>query len=160
MVSTREFKDALASWATGVTVVTTESEGLLYGLTVSSFSSLSLEPPLVLVCLSHRNRLVDMIRTSGRFAVSILGREQEEASDYFATPGREPTPGFVKIPGAWTPDRLPIVEDAIGWVACEVHELSEQGDHTIVVGRVTAAAADPEGRPLLYHRRAYHGLGE
>ena len=97
-----DFKTALAAWASGVSVVTTNADGMLYGLTVSSFTSLSLDPPLVLVCLNKENRLPEMIEASGGFAVSILHRGQQEASNYFASRGRQPTEGFTDVEGLWT----------------------------------------------------------
>lgn len=161
-----DFKDALAAWPSGVSVVTTREGELLYGLTVSSFTSVSLDPPLVLVCLKSENRLVEMIRASGRLAVSVLARDQEDASRYFATPGREPTPGFVRIPGEWAEEvpghppeaPLAVIDGAAAYVVCDLHATVPMGDHTIVVGRVLHARTRPEKVPLLYHRRRYHGL--
>ena len=86
MALTDDFKNALSGWASGVSVVTTRDAGLAYGLTVSSFTSVSLDPPVVLVCLGHGNRLHEMIASSKRFAVSLLARDQEAASNHFASP--------------------------------------------------------------------------
>ncbi len=150
-----DFKEALACWASGVAVVTTERDGLLYGLTVSSFTSVSLEPPLVLVCLADTNRMPAMLGDSGRFAVSVLSTEQQAASNYFARSGREPTADFTEIPGERTPGGLPVVAEAMGWLGCEVHAIHDGGDHTIVVGRVVEASARSGARPLMYWQRAY-----
>jgi len=154
-----DFKSSLASWASGVSVVTTNHDGLLYGLTVSSFSSLSLEPPLVLVCLNNGNRLPEMIAASGGFAVSILSRGQEDASNYFARPDREPTRGFTEVDGEWTSTGVPVVKGALASIVCEHRNSIEQGTHTIVVGEVVEASADGEGEPLLYWRRGYRSVG-
>lgn len=149
------FKDALACWASGVCVVTTRStDGLMYGLTVSSFSSLSLDPPLILVCIDNRNRFSAMVRESGGFGVSMLHTGQEPASNYFAQPGREPTSDFVEIDGAYTQMGQPVIEGSMAWLACELHSAEEVGDHTIVIGRVVETFAG-EGDPLVYYRRAY-----
>jgi len=153
-----DFKDALAAWASGVSVVTVNNAGMVYGLTVSSFSSLSLDPPLVLVCLSNSNRLPQMIDEAGTFAVSILDRGQEDASNLFASRGREPTDDIDSLGCRWTESGAPVVDGAMGWVACTLHDRIEQGDHTIFVGEVTEASADPGGKPLLYFRRAYRGV--
>jgi 3-hydroxy-9,10-secoandrosta-1,3,5(10)-triene-9,17-dione monooxygenase reductase component len=158
MSMTQDFKDALASWASGVTVVATKSEGLVYGLTVSSFSSLSLDPPLILVCLNRDNRLASMIGQSGAFSVSILGQKQQEASNHFASPAREPGPEFTGIEGAWTALDQPIVKGASAHLACELDELIEKGDHAIVVGRVVHAAAEENGGPLLYYQRGFRQM--
>ncbi|MCP4871263.1 MAG: flavin reductase [Proteobacteria bacterium] len=157
MSLTDDFKAALGSWASGVSVVTTNHDGLLYGLTVSSFSSLSLDPPLVLVCLNNGNRLPEMIDASGGFAVSILNRDQEDASNYFARPNREPTRGFTEIDGEWTESKVPVVKGALASIVCEHRNSIEQGTHTIVVGEVVEARAN-EGAPLLYWRRGYRGV--
>lgn len=150
-----DFKEALSCWASGVSVVTTNADGMLYGLTVSSFSSLSLEPPLVLVCLANTNRLPDLLGQAGAFAVSILARGQERASSYFAQSGRMPTPHFVEIDGEWTDHGQPVVKGAMAWMVCTLHHRIPQGDHTIVVGQVVEARSRPDLEPLLYFRRGY-----
>ncbi|RMF11954.1 MAG: flavin reductase [Candidatus Dadabacteria bacterium] len=155
MKDTQDFKNALASWASGVTVVTTELDGKLYGLTASSFSSLSLDPPLVLVCIANSNRLPEMVRQSGRFTVSILARDQEHLSNHFARPGREPEDTLAPGEHQDTAVDVPALANAAGYVACEVHELVEQGDHTILIGRVVEAGADDQRAPLIYYRRGY-----
>jgi flavin reductase (DIM6/NTAB) family NADH-FMN oxidoreductase RutF len=152
------FKAALSCWCSGVSVVTTrDAGGLMYGLTVSSFSSLSLDPPLVLVCIDNRNRFPAMVGDAGGFAVSILSADQHAASNYFARPGREPTSEFTEIDGAWTQSGQPVVKGAMAWLACELHQAIEVGDHTIVIGRVVETHAS-DGQPLLYFRRAYRTL--
>ncbi|MCO4769503.1 MAG: flavin reductase family protein [Deltaproteobacteria bacterium] len=158
MSLTDRFKECLGSWASGVSVVTTRHDGLLYGLTVSSFSSVSLDPPLVSVCISNGNRAAGMIEDSGWFAVSVLSSQQEEASNYFARPGRLPTAGFVEIDGAWTLSGLPIVKDAVGWCVCDVSQAVPAGDHTVFIGAVREAGADEDREPLLYWRRGYRRL--
>src|SRR4051794_31797586 len=89
-----DFKGALGSWAAGVSVVTTRHDGMVYGLTVSSFSALSVDPLLVLVCVMNSNKIVEMTKASKHFAVSILAEGQQEISSYFATSGREPVEKF------------------------------------------------------------------
>lgn len=152
------FKEVLSRWASGVSVVTTNDEGMLYGLTVSSFSSLSLDPPLVLVCLGNANRILSMIETSGDFAISILSSGQVSASNYFARTGRLPTPDFTEIEGEWTPSGQPVVKGSLAWVVCSLHAMVAQGDHTIVIGRVVDSAVREHGEPLLYYNRGYHVL--
>jgi flavin reductase (DIM6/NTAB) family NADH-FMN oxidoreductase RutF len=160
MAFEQEFKDALSSWASGVAVVTTNASGLLYGLTVSSFSALSLDPPLVLVCLGHANRMAPMIAASGGFAVSILDRSQKSAAQYFARTGRLPTAEFVEIEGQWTASGQPVVAGALAFLTCGLHRVIEEGDHTIVIGRVNECSVRPGGVPLTYWRRAYRDLSD
>lgn len=153
-----EFKAALASWAAGVTVVTTRHQGLVYGITVSSFSSVSLDPRLVSVCLADSNRLPRMIEESKHFAVSILAEEQQDVSGYFATPKREPVPRFEEIGTIEWHTGSPIIDGAIAHLDCELYQAVPAGDHTIMIGRVLGAAASPEKTPLLYYRRNYRTL--
>jgi len=158
MSLTDDFKNALASWASGVSVVTVNEEGQLYGLTVSSFSSVSLDPPLILVCLANSNRMPSMVDRTGSFAVSILERGQEAASNYFASRGREPGPDFGEIDIDWTESGQPAITGASAWVSCKVHSTIIQGDHTICVGEVVEAKTADAADPLLYFRRAYRGV--
>jgi len=153
-----EFKAALGSWAAGVTVVTTRHGDRVYGITVSSFTSLSLEPRLILVCLANSNRLPRMVEESKRFAVSILADGQQDVSAYFATSKREPVPEFEEIGTIEWHTGSPIIDGALAHLDCELHESIPGGDHTIIIGRVLGAAASEDRRPLLYYRRAYHSL--
>ena len=151
-----DFRGAVGSWAARVAVVTTRHEDLVYGLTVSSFASLSVDPLLVLVCLANTNRIPGMIRDSGRFAISMLADDQEEVSRYFASSGREPALDFEGEFGTieWHTGS-PIIDGAIAHLDCELHELLPGGDHTIAVGRVLGAAFDAGRKPLVYFRRGY-----
>lgn len=153
-----DFKNALANWASGVSVVATRTDGLVYGMTVSSFTSLSFEPPLILVCLNKASRLGDMIETTGAFTVSILAAAHEHVSNHFATPGREPAETLHPIDHDDAPSGLPIVAGAVAYVDCALHKSIDEGDHTIIIGRVTAADASEELAPLLYCRRGYRAL--
>lgn len=153
-----DFKGALGSWASGVTIVTTKNEGLVYGITVSSFSSLSIDPLLIVVCLASSNRLPLMIERSGHFAVSILAQGQDNVASYFATSKREPVPEFEDVGTIEVHTGSPIISGAIAHLDCEVHELLPGGDHVIAVGKVVGAASDPSLEPLLYYKRAYRSL--
>ena len=154
-----DFRGALANWASGVSVVTSASGGMLYGLTVSSFSSLSLDPPLVLVCLNNTNRMASMIEESGYFAVSILAQGQEKAASYFARTGRMPTPDFVEVEGEYAATGQPVVKGALAYLVCRLFQAIEQGDHTIVIGEVIEAVSRNDGEPLIYWRRSFREIG-
>ena len=151
------FKDAMATWCSGVAVVTTRTpEGLAYGLTVSSFSSVSLDPPLILVCIHNNNRFPGMVREAGSFAVSLLDRSQEAASNYFALPGRVPTEDLTVIEGFELSTGQPAVRGSLAMLGCELYDAIEAGDHTIVIGHVVEThTADHVEHPLVYYRRAY-----
>jgi flavin reductase (DIM6/NTAB) family NADH-FMN oxidoreductase RutF len=154
-VDAASFRRALGQFASGVTVVTTrDAAGHPLGLTVSSFCSVSLHPPLVLVCIDHRSDANTGMRESGLFAVNVLAEGQEDVSRRFATPGREKTKGFAFAEGH---QGLPLVPAALAHVECRVRSFHDEGDHAVWVGEVLHVAAHP-GRPLLYHAGAYHGL--
>jgi len=159
MSITDAFKEVMASWATGVAVMAAQAGGVAHGVTVSSFTSLSLQPPLVLVCLHANSGRLPLVLTASRFSMSVLASHQREVSTFFATPGREPVPAIDSLEGSPSGD-VPIVREAAAWLGCDLHAKFMQGDHVIVVGRVTHAGARPDGAPLLYHRRGYHVLGE
>jgi len=158
-VSPEDFKGALGSWASGVTVVTTKLDDLVYGITVSSFSSLSMDPRLILVSLADSNHLPHMVKKSRKFGVSILAEGQEAVSAYFSTSGRNPTPSFDEgIDTVVMETGSPLIRGALAQIDCELEEAFPGGDHTIAVGRVLSATFDPDRLPLMYFRRAYRSL--
>jgi 3-hydroxy-9,10-secoandrosta-1,3,5(10)-triene-9,17-dione monooxygenase reductase component len=154
-VDVASFRRALGQFASGVTVVTTrDAAGHPLGLTVSAFCSVSLHPPLVLVCLDHRSATNAGMRESGLFAVSVLAEGQEEVSRRFAVAGRAKLKGFAFVQGR---QGLPLVPGALAHVECRVRSFHDEGDHAVWVGEVKWLAARP-GRPLLYHAGSYHRL--
>lgn len=155
-----DFKSALATWASGVAIVSGQDTTRIEGTTVSSFSSLSLDPPLVLVCLAPSARVVSVIRNSNRFAISILAADQEAASRHFASRGRDADTGFGAIGLERAPDGQPIVAGSAGFLACRLEGIVPQGDHHIFIGRVEHAGADETKAPLLYFRRGYRQITE
>lgn len=154
-IDPREFRRALAQFATGVTVVTTrDAAGEPHGLTVNAFCSVSLEPPLVLVCIDNRSDAHAGFRDSGLFAVSILGEEQQSVSDRFAYGGDAKFTGFGLLAGE---HGVPLVPGALAHLECRVRADHAGGDHRIYVGEVLRLHVSP-GRPLLYHASDYAGL--
>jgi flavin reductase (DIM6/NTAB) family NADH-FMN oxidoreductase RutF len=154
-VDAHSFRRALGQFASGVTVVTTrDATGKVLGLTVSAFCSVSLHPPLVLVCIDHGSDANLGMRESGLFGVSVLSDEQEAVSRRFASRERDKLAGFAFVEGR---HGLPLVPGALTHVQCRVRSFHVEGDHTVWVGDVLALAAHP-GRPLLYHAGAYHRL--
>jgi 3-hydroxy-9,10-secoandrosta-1,3,5(10)-triene-9,17-dione monooxygenase reductase component len=154
-VDAASFRRALGQFASGITVVTTrDASGQPLGLTVSAFSSVSLVPPLVLVCIDHRSEANRGLRESGRFAVSVLAEGQEEVSRRFAAPGSSKLEGFSFLDGR---DGLPLVPGALAHLECRVRSLHDEGDHAVWVGEVRRATARP-GRPLVHHAGGYRRL--
>ncbi|MEQ8835017.1 MAG: flavin reductase family protein [Miltoncostaeaceae bacterium] len=149
-----DFRDALARWASGLTVVTARHDGEPVGMTAASFSSLSLDPPLVLVCVARSAYSHDPLVGAPGFAVHILGSGQEEMSSRFASAGAEKFDGLDDERG---PFDVPLLPYGVARLVCERHEALAGGDHTILVGRVVStelAGTDP----LLYCNRGYHRL--
>ncbi len=152
------FRSVLGRFASGVTVVTVRDSQLYdHGMTVSAFCSLSLEPPLVLICIEKSASLHGVIAagdTAARFAVNILESKQEEVARRFAEehPNRFEGVGFTR--GA---TGAPILDDCLAVIECEVQSRHPAGDHTIVIGTVIGSATS-EGSPLLYYRGGYATL--
>jgi flavin reductase (DIM6/NTAB) family NADH-FMN oxidoreductase RutF len=153
------FRDVMSRFASGVTVVTTMCDGVPHGLTVSAFSSVSLSPPRVLICLGNDTDSKPLIDRSGCFAVHILGREQVDLGPRFAKliPGvDDPFEGMTYRAEA---TGAPIFDDCIAWLDCRVESAFPTGDHTIYVGDVLAAGRPhSESEPLLYYRRGWRVL--
>jgi flavin reductase (DIM6/NTAB) family NADH-FMN oxidoreductase RutF len=153
-----EFRRAAGRFASGVTVVTTRSGGQLYGITVSAFASFSIDPLQVLVSIWRGNRLHEMIRESGVFAVSVLEEGQRSVSEYFATPGRVPVDGaFPDIDVEQHATGAPVIAGSLAYFDCRLSASFPGSDHTIYIGEVVAVGSR-EGRPLLYYSRDYRGL--
>jgi flavin reductase (DIM6/NTAB) family NADH-FMN oxidoreductase RutF len=149
------FRKALGQFASGVTVVTTrDAAGQPLGLTVSAFCSVSLHPPLVLVCIDHRSEANAGMRESGLFAVNVLAEDQEDVSRRFAAAGRTKLETFPFVEGR---QGLPLVPGALAHVECRVRSFHDEGDHAVWVGEVRSLSAHP-GRPLLYQAGAYRRL--
>lgn len=151
-----EFRATLKKFPSGVTVVTTAHDDERHGLTASSFASVSLEPPLVLVVLNTESRTHRLLKRSGAFVVSILGQEQSELAKAFAEKGDKP---FDSVAHRASERGIPILDDAIGWLECTVEDVFPGGTHEIVVGRVTACGTTSK-RPLVYFERDYRSLNE
>ena len=151
-----DFKAAMASFAAGVTIVTTlDSSGIPQAMTATAFSSVSLNPPLCLVCIDRRARAHAPLLIKGCFAVSILAAGQEEVSARFAAPVADRFAGVSWRPGEVT--RCPIITGALAFMECQLVEVHAGGDHDILVGRV-ASVQVRDGSPLVYWRGRYSSL--
>lgn len=151
----REIRNVLGHFATGVTVITTSDiTGKPFGLTVNSFTSLSLNPPLVVVCVDKTVDCYSCFDESKVFAVNILSEDQEELSRRFATKGIEK---FAGIQWRMGEHGLPLLDGVIGTIECKVTRSYEGGDHTIFLGEILSATAKGD-RPLLFFKGKYHRL--
>jgi flavin reductase (DIM6/NTAB) family NADH-FMN oxidoreductase RutF len=155
-VDPAEFRRILGHWATGVAVVATRgAAGEPRGLTANAVASVSLEPPLVLVCVDCRADSHHGIREAGIFSVNVLLQADERIARRFAAD--EIAAKFEGV--AWRTEvtGAPVLDDALAWVDCRVHHECEGGDHTIFIGEVLAGGAD-EGEPLVYYRGGFNRL--
>jgi flavin reductase (DIM6/NTAB) family NADH-FMN oxidoreductase RutF len=156
-VDSQAFKDVMSQFASGVTVVTTQLNGQHFGLTVSAFTSLSLDPPLVLICLDKKVHAHGIIEQSKVFAVNILRSDQVEVGIRFAGLRPEIQDRFEGMTCGTGVTGSPILPNCLGWIDCNLWERYDGGDHTIFVGEVLASCLTGSAGPLLYHNRAWHG---
>ena len=152
-ISLEDFKQALGRWATGVTVVTARDGDRVHGMTVSAFSEISLEPPLVLVCADKSSNTLPFIEACGGFAVNVLARDQDALSDRFASK-KDEWKRFEGLDVAAGPTGAPLIECAITSLDCRVVAAHDAGDHWIYVGRIELAV-QRGGDPLVYFGGAY-----
>lgn len=155
-IDPEQFRKTLAQFVSGVTVVTCESGGTRHGITVSAFCSLSLDPPLILVCIEKRVTAHDAIASAGHFAVNVLAEDQEEISARFASRVEDRFEDVPVRPGSLGD---PLIEGALATIECRVHEQWPGGDHTIFIGEIIASDLG-EDDPLLYFRGDYRRLAE
>lgn len=152
-----EFRRILSHFPTGVTVVTTVGpDGAPYGLTATAFTSVSLDPPLVLVCIDKRAESHPHFHTSRLFAVNFLRTGHEHLSRHFAVSGGDK---FQNLTYARGVTGAPVLAEALGHLECRTVDIFEGGDHTIFLGQVEAGDAG-EGEPLLYFRGAYREMAK
>lgn len=149
------FRRACSRFATGVAVAAVRApDGVPHGLTVNSFTSVSLDPPLVLICVDHEASVISCFRSGAHFAVNILSEEQKELSVRFATKGMDRFDGVVWTPGI---GGAPLIPEALAHFECRKIMTVEAGDHAIFIGQVEEMGVR-EGRPLLYFASTYETL--
>lgn len=153
----RTFRKALGCFPTGVTVVTTvAADGSPVGVTIGSFTSLSLDPPLVLFCLDNKSDQIESFRHSGNFVVNVLSQEQRELSILFSTKMQNKFAGVTFDCGV---GGLPVLPGCLATIECSMVEIHAGGDHQIFIGRVDQLSCSETGDPLVFFRGSYAGLG-
>ena len=152
-VSQADFRRVLGRFASGVTVVTTCDGEHRLGITVNAFSSVSLDPPLILVCIEKTSYLHQVMLRNGYFAVNLLADDQQALSACFAGHSGARR-NFCNAPSHTAATGAPILDHSLGWIDCRIVNVFPGGDHSIIVGHVEALGAS-EGRPLLYYRGKY-----
>ncbi len=155
-IDKERFRDVLRNWASGVTVVTTRAGDKVHGMTVSAFSSVSADPPLVLVCASRSSTTHGVIDQGGLFAVNILAAHQASISDVFASPEHEDA-RLQSVRWSEGETGVPLIDGALASLECTVTSAHQEGSHTIYVGRVEAVHT-ADAKPLLYYKGGYRAL--
>jgi len=153
----RAFRNALGAFPTGVAVVTATNADIPIGITVNSFASVSLDPPLVLWCMDARSQRHDIFVAAAGFTISILGTEHREVSSRLARPGEHSLEGFKLLPTKLGP---PALADSLAIFECARESTLPGGDHTILVGRVLRFTQPGQGAPLLFYRGKYSALDQ
>jgi flavin reductase (DIM6/NTAB) family NADH-FMN oxidoreductase RutF len=151
----------MGSFPTGVTVVTVASDDGMHGITVNSFSSVSLDPMLVLVCLNEASRAVGLIERAGAFVVNVLSAEQRDVSRWFASQYRPAgSTMFDGVPFEPGVTGCPVLVDAAASFDCRLRQSHRAGDHLVVLGEVVALAHRPQLEPLIFHAGSYKSLAQ
>jgi len=150
----------MRSWTSGVALVTSHLDGHHHGMTVSSFTSVAMAPPLVLVCIDTSSRTHEMILDSEIFAVAILAEDQREIADRFAGRQGELEDRFEDLPVITTPSGCPIPDGALAYVDCSLAATHSAGASTVFMGQATEAKILRQAAPLVYHDQHYRRLAE
>ncbi len=155
-VDVQQFKSALSSFATGVTIATTAAADELHGVTANAVMSVSLNPPLTALCIQQGTRMHSAMQRSANFALSVLALDQEDVARYFADSSQpHGTIAFSLFGSRPGPTGAPLLDAALAHVDCQIVEVYPAGDHMLYLGRVVYAAARADGEPLLYYRKRF-----
>lgn len=154
-----EFRKAMGSFATGVTIITVDVDGEVHGMTANAFASVSLAPPLLLVCVDHAARTHAHLHARKRFGVNILAHDQRVISEYYARPVEEQVEQESAARFDQTPHGTPVLHGALTYLECRLQWAHDAGDHTIFIAEVEDVVVRP-GEPLLYFRGQYRRIGE
>ena len=153
-----QLRHAMRAWTTGVTIVTALYDGQQYGMTVNSFTSISLDPPLVSLALKKLTHTHELIEKSGEFSVTILASDQKDLSDRFAGKHPEIKNRFEGVATETLAINAPLIKGGIAYFNCRVVNSIPLGENTLFVAEVIAAQGEGTGKPLIYHNRVYWKL--
>ena len=155
---TEQLRKAMRAWVTGIAIVTAAHQGERHGMTVSSFTSISLEPPLIMISLQTGSRTHDLVTGSNAFAVTILAEDQAEISKRFAGLIPDQDDRFEGLETETLVSGAPIITGGLAWLDCRVTQVIPAGTNTLFLAEVTAAHGDGAGAPLVYHDRDYRKI--
>ena len=153
-----QLRHAMRAWTTGVAIVTATHNGKQYGMTVNSFTSISLDPPLISVTLKRLTHTHELVEASGEFSVTILSAYQKELSDRFAGKQPEIRDRFEEVTTETLTITAPLIKGGMAYFNCRVVNSMPVGENTLFVAEVIDAHGEGEGNPLVYHNRVYWGL--
>ncbi len=155
-----EFRRAMGCFATGVTIIAVDDHGKVEGMTANAFASVSLDPLLVLVCVSHKARTHAHIHARKRFGVNILSEHQRLISEHYALAERDSAGAEHEVGAKFdrTQHGTPVLRGALAYMECRLETTYEAGDHTIFIAEVEDVAVH-EGKPLIYFQSEYHAIG-
>ena len=153
-----KLRRAMRAWTTGVAIVTSIYEGQQYGMTVNSFTSISLDPPLITIALKRLTHTHDLVVKSGMFSVTILTAAQKELSDLFAGKMPNISNRFDSVQTETISLDSPVFKDGMAYFDCRVVNSMPVGENTLFVAEVLDARGEGEGQPLVYHNREYWTL--
>jgi flavin reductase (DIM6/NTAB) family NADH-FMN oxidoreductase RutF len=160
-LSSAEFRKAMGSFATGVTILTLDLDGEVHGMTANAFASVSLDPLLVLVCVDHNARTHAHLHARKRFGINVLREDQKKISEYYARPTAAHEHAEEEAGARF--DRAkhgtPILRGALAYLECRLHSAQEAGDHTIFIAEVEDVVVR-EGAPLVFFRGEYRKVGQ
>jgi len=156
-----EFRKAMGAFATGVTIITVDLEGEVHGMTANAFTSVSLDPMLVLVCVDHSTRTHAHLHAKKRFGINVLCQDQRAISEYYARPERTHERAEVEAGARFDRTRhgTPILHGALAYLECRLQSAADAGDHTIFIAEVEDVVVG-DGDPLLFFRGKYRKVGE
>ncbi|MFG2354806.1 flavin reductase family protein [Streptomyces sp. NPDC048521] len=157
MLTQRSFRDVLGRFSTGVVLVTAETDGGPAGMAVNSFTSVSLDPPLIALCAALTSTTWPAIRATGGFAITILSDAQEAVCRTFSERGAD---RFAGLDWVRTPAGRPVTADGLGWLDCRIRTVQTEGDHELVIAEAVDWSTGADGRPLIFHSGRYAGLRE
>ncbi len=155
-----KLRSAMRAWSAGVTVLTVAHEGETHGMTVNSFTSISLDPPLIVVSLQRQTRTHELALKAGAFGVTILSSKQAEISDLFA--GRKAQAGerLAAVQTETLVSGAPLIVGGLSWFDCRIRQTYDSGATTLIIAEVLAVRAISEEKPLIYHNREYWQLSK
>ena len=160
-LNSSEFRKAMGQFATGVTIITVDLDGEVHGMTANAFASVSLDPPLVLVCVDHATRTHAHLHAKKRFGINVLREDQRAISEYYARAERDHEHAETEAGARFdrTKQGTPMLRGSLAFLECRLNSAEVAGDHTIFIAEVEDVVVR-EGEPLLFFRAKYRKVGE